>query len=492
METTDEKSAIAKETTNARRIRYAKQCLIVLSASLTNIPSGMIQLWPNVLASHLVRDNSTIFGSQIQLDPWQMDLVASVTQIGSLVGFLSAGVFLSLVGRKYSLIITAIPGIFGSSLIALSVNTYMIVIGRFLDGMTVGMGNVAVFVYASEISDVSIRGTLCMISHLLIQVGGIFNLCLGTILSWYYMSIISVGLLLGHCLMVSTLHESPSFLAVKSRDERALRVLRKLRAPQADVQEELCYLQKNNTTSGDSQGYRGLLQKQHLKQIALMTGIFFIHNFCGTQVLRVNATRQLQQLGLPMNEKYTTIMVIGVFFFGNLFMTTILDCCGRRRCIMASLLVLTVAYSSLGTFVYLLNTDPSLIEPQKYELLKFAYSVQNATLSDAITDGSAIISIKDWLPLVLLMVAAFGHSMGIGPLVWILPAEMFPTNLRSQGTSVCMVIGSLMMFAILQVYSPMQATLTQAGMYWFFASVSATGILYIYCLLKETSGERVG
>ncbi|XP_068200223.1 facilitated trehalose transporter Tret1-like [Palaemon carinicauda] len=354
------------------------------------------------------------------------------------------------------------------------------------------MGNIAVFVYASEISDVSIRGTLCTISNLLIMAGGIFNICLGSILSWYYMSFISVGLLLGHCLMVSTLHESPSFLAVKSQDERALRVLRKLRGAQADIQEELCYLRKNNTNSGDSQGYRGLLQKQHLKQIALMTGIFFIHTFCGTHILWVNATRQLQQLGLPMDEKYTTLMVISVFFFGNLFMTMILDYCGRRRCIMASLLVLTVAYASLGMFVYLLNTDPSLIEPQKEELLKFAYSVQNATLSDAITDGSAIISIKDWLPLVLLMVAAFGHGMGIGPLVWILPAEMFPTNLRSQGTSVCMVIGSLQIFAILQVYSPMQAMLTQAGMYWFFASVSATGILYIYCLLKETSGERVG
>ncbi|XP_066981227.1 facilitated trehalose transporter Tret1-like [Macrobrachium rosenbergii] len=331
-----------------------------------------------------------------------------------------------------------------------------------------------------------------MASHLLIQVGGIFNISMGILLSWYYMSLICACFLLAHCLTVSTLHESPSFLAVKGRDEGALKVLRKLRGSHVDVHEELGYLQKQNKTTDDTQGCRGLLQKQHLQKIGLMSGIFFIHNFCGTQVLRMNATRQLQQLGLPMDEKFTTILVIVVLFFGNFFMTTILDCFGRRRCIMTSLMVVAASYISLGTFIYLWDTTPSLIDPQKDELLKFAYSVQNATLTDVIAEGSAILSVKDWLPLVFLMCAAFGHSMGIGPLVWLLPPEMFPTSLRSQGTSVCMVIGSLQTFTILQLFSLMQATLTQAGMYWLFAGVAVAGIFYIYFLLKETSGTRVG
>ncbi|XP_064086023.1 facilitated trehalose transporter Tret1-2 homolog isoform X2 [Macrobrachium nipponense] len=452
----------------------------------------MIQLWPNVLASHIVRDNSTIFGSEIQFEPWQMDLVVSVTQIGSLVGFLSAGFFLSLVGRKWSLIITAIPGIFGSALITLSFNTYMVIAGRFLDGMTVGMANVAVFVYASEVSDVRVRGTLGMASHLLVQIGGITNISLGILLNWYYMSLICACFLLAHCLTVFTLHESPSFLAVKGHDEGALKVLRKLRGSHVDVHEELTYLQQQNQATDDTQGGRGLLQKQHLQKIGLMSGILFIHNFCGTQVLRMNATRQLQELGLPMDEKFTTILVIVVLFFGNFFMTLILDSFGRRRCIITSLMVVAASYISLGTFIYLQDTNPSLTDPRKDELLKFAYSVENATLTDVVAEGSAIMSISDWLPLVFLMFAAFGHSTGIGPLVWLLPPEMFPTNLRSQGTSVCMVIGSLQMFTILQLFSLMQDTLTQAGMYWLFAGVAVAGIFFIYFLLKETGGTRVG
>ncbi|XP_066981953.1 facilitated trehalose transporter Tret1-like isoform X2 [Macrobrachium rosenbergii] len=483
-----------KEPKNARRIRYAKQCFIVLTAGLVSISSGMIQLWPNVLASHLVESNTTIFGNEISFLPWQLDLVASVTQIGSLVGFLTAGYLVSRVGRRWSLVITAIPGVFGALLITLAVNNYMIIIGRFLDGITNGMMNVALFIYAAEISDPKIRGSMCMLSHILMQSGGLMAIALGVIMSWYYVALICGCILVVHCLLVPTLKESPSFLAIKNRDDEALDILRKLRGSYADVKEELAYLHQQNQNNSKRKGFGVLLKKEHLKKIALMSGIFFVHNFCGTQILRVNATRQLQGLGLDLDQKLTTILVIVLFFLGNFFMTIVLDKLGRRRCFFASLTLVAVSYITLASFMISTGNNGTGPVPVESAINETESSGFNATLTEGVSESPASSSmpVGEWLPLLCLMVAGFGHAMGIGPLVWVLSPEMFPTNIRSQGTGICTMIGSLQTFAVLQLYSLMSTSLTPAGLYLFFAGVSIFGIIFIYFFLKETSGSRVG
>ncbi|XP_064082262.1 facilitated trehalose transporter Tret1-like isoform X1 [Macrobrachium nipponense] len=494
METSVEEPMQMKEPKNARRIRYAKQCFIVLTAGLVSISSGMIQLWPNVLASHLVESNTTIFGNEISFLPWQLDLVASVTQIGSLVGFLTAGYLVSRVGRRWSLVITAIPGVFGAVLITLAVNNYMIIIGRFLDGITNGMMNVALFIYAAEISDPKIRGSMCMLSHILMQSGGLMAIALGVIMSWYYVALICGCILVVHCLLVPTLKESPSFLAIKNRDDEALDILRKLRGSYADVKEELAYLHQQNQNNSKRKGFGVLLKREHLKKIALMSGIFFVHNFCGTQILRVNATRQLQTLGLDLDQKLTTILVIVLFFLGNFFMTIVLDKLGRRRCFIASLTLVAVSYITLASFMISTGNNGGGPVPVETALNETLSSGFNATLTEGVSESpaSSSMSVGEWLPLLCLMVAGFGHAMGIGPLVWVLSPEMFPTNIRSQGTGICTMIGSLQTFAVLQLYSLMSTSMTPAGLYLFFAGVSIFGIIFIYFFLKETSGSRVG
>ncbi|XP_068215834.1 facilitated trehalose transporter Tret1-like [Palaemon carinicauda] len=544
-----------KESNLERRVRYAKQFMIVFIAAIVSSASGMIQLWPNVLASHIALTNTTISGYEVELAPWQMDLVGSIAHVGSIVGFLISGYPVSRVGRKWSLVITALPGIAGSTMITVAINTHMIIVGRFLEGITNGMMNVAVFIYASEIGDTKIRGSISMLVFLMVQSGGIATISLGTALTWYYMSLICCCVLLAHCLLAGPImNESPSFLAIRHRYEEALKILRSLRGPDADIHEELAYVQKQNQGSGSQQGYMDLLQMQYLKKIGIMCVIFFIHNFCGTQVLRVNATRILRAFGSQLDEKVMAILIIGVLLFANTFMTAILDWYGRRRCIMTSLIIITLAYTALGAYIHLLNNQPSLFEGDHNTLLEAVQNTSDANDYLIITGGGnnlmkensinmtnawshfnhpqggndtslvnafAIINtsaitnsstagknasamqttnftqsfngneLNNWLPLLLLTIASFGHGMGIGPLVFVLSPEMFPTTLRSQGTSICTMIGSLQTFAILQLYSVIQDSLTQAGLFWLFSTVSALGVIFVYFFLKETTGNRV-
>ncbi|XP_064079534.1 facilitated trehalose transporter Tret1-like [Macrobrachium nipponense] len=493
MDLTTEESPKAEETRTSRLLRYARQFVIVLSAGLISVPSGMMQLWPNVLASHYAKSNGTIFGTELEVSLWEIDLISSVTQIGRIVGYLTAGHLLGTIGRKWSLLVTGVPGIVGSTLITVSVNIYMIVVGRLLNGITIGLSLISLFVYAAEVSDAEIRGALISMCNALMHLGGISNLALGISFTWYYMSLICVGLLLVHILLVCALDESPSFLAVTSRDEDALRVLRKLKGPHADIHGELDYLKKRNHQKlGDSRGFRALLDREHLPTVGLMTGIFFIYGFSGSQVFRINATRQIQQLGLGLDEQVTTIIVISLYFVGNLSMAFLTDFLGRRRCMMMSLAIVAASYLSIGAFMFFLEEEMPPNEMQLREPLAFSYEVLNATLTEVFPDSSSIIPMKTWFPMLCLMCAAFGYGSGISTLASMLPTELFPTSIRPQGTSACLVIGSVLVFISLQCYSAMLTTLTQVGLYLFYGSVSLMGIVYSYFLLVETSREKVG
>ncbi|XP_069974197.1 facilitated trehalose transporter Tret1 [Penaeus vannamei] len=97
-----------------------------------------------------------------------------------------------------------------------------------------------------------------------------------------------------------------------------------------------------------------------------------------------------------------------------------------------------------------------------------------------------------WVPLVAMMLFLVGSSFGVNPVPHILANEYFPTWVRSQASSICISISTMASFVALQVYTPMQDGLTQAGMYGFYAAVCAIGIPYTYFFIRETKGEQIG
>ncbi|XP_047488026.1 facilitated trehalose transporter Tret1-like [Penaeus chinensis] len=106
--------------------------------------------------------------------------------------------------------------------------------------------------------------------------------------------------------------------------------------------------------------------------------------------------------------------------------------------------------------------------------------------------GDAEPSPYGWVPLVAMMLFLVGSCFGVNPVPYILANEYFPTGIRSQASSVCISISTIMNFVALQVYTPMQDGLTQAGLYAFYAAVCAIGIPYTYFFIRETKGMQIG
>nr|XP_027231077.1 facilitated trehalose transporter Tret1-2 homolog [Penaeus vannamei] len=476
------------ETVNERRIRYGKQSLMFLATSFGYISVGMSLTWPNVFASDVIVNNSTFFGTQITCSDWQMDMVGSMLFLGSLPGFLFAGWLVRALGRRWSMVAASLPGLLGAILICLALNTEMVLVGRFLEGAMFGMMGVATRTYIVEIADTEIRGSAAVVVNLMMQVGSVSVIALGIPLKWYQVSFVSIGILACYCLLlVPWLPESPTFLIVTNKDEEAKAVLRRLRGPDVDVSKLLQSLRKQNEGVQNTVGWGFLLKRDILRRELILFWLFFFANFTGFQVIKADTARMVASSDFALDGKLSAMLVNANLCVGNLFMLLILDRVGRRRCFVLSLCLLLVAYAILGTFTFYSEQDAVL--PVEIELPLLAES--NSTVEYFYENVPSETS-WSWVPLACLMLAALGQSLGTGPIPWILSPEYFPTAIRSQAMSICTLMGSLQAFASLQLFSPMQNLLTEAGLYWTYSCTAGVGIVYTLLFLQETSGASVG
>lgn len=80
--------------------------------------------------------------------------------LAGLVGGLLGGPLIEYLGRKSTILATAIPFIVSWLLIACSVNIWMVIGGRAITGFCVGVASLSLPVYLGETIQPEVRGTL--------------------------------------------------------------------------------------------------------------------------------------------------------------------------------------------------------------------------------------------------------------------------------------------------------------------------------------------
>ena len=151
---------------------------------------------------------------------------------GSWLGALVSGFLSDILGRKTSIQIGSIIWIVGSIITCASVNIPMLVVGRIINGFSVGICSAQVPVYISEVSPPSKRGRVVSLQQWAITWGILimFFICYGSSflngdtafrLPWGLQMIPAALLFLG----LLFLPESPRWLAKKDRWEAAHSVL---------------------------------------------------------------------------------------------------------------------------------------------------------------------------------------------------------------------------------------------------------------------------
>ncbi|KAH0615474.1 hypothetical protein JD844_004763 [Phrynosoma platyrhinos] len=137
-------------------------------------------------------------------------------------------------GRKLSIMLSAVPSVIGYLCMAGAQEIWMLLVGRLLTGFAGGVTSASIPVYISEISHPRVRGTLGSCPQLMAVLGALFLYALGLVLPWRWLAVAGAVPVVFMVILLCFMPNSPRFLISKGKEEEALCALKWLRGEDVD------------------------------------------------------------------------------------------------------------------------------------------------------------------------------------------------------------------------------------------------------------------
>lgn len=427
-------------------------------------------------------DTGVINGAQFYLTKF-FDLsdalkgwVVGSALLGCFAGAVIAGPLSIKIGRKWSLIISAVfftLSAYGSGLPELFPQSVsMLVFFRILGGLGIGIASMNAPMYIAEIAPSNIRGRMVTYYQLAIVIG-FFVVFLATYFignnlteseniqfGWrrmFWSELIPSGLFL---ILLFFVPKSPRWLALKGKDEEALKVLKRINVDEvAEAEIKQIKQSLNESNDGVKVSY---FSKAILVIIAIGTVLSMLQQFTGINaVLYYGADIFEKALGFGKEDILAQQILLA---FVNLIFTFVamftVDKFGRKPLLYIGSIGMIVGFLLLGI-----------------------------TLQQ---DSVGVLSLIG----VLIFIASFALSMG--PVVWVLLSEMFPNKIRSVAMSVAVAAQWAANYVVSQSFPMVMGSETNNSEPWngslpyFIFIAFILVIVYVtYKFIPETKGKSL-
>lgn len=342
----------------------------------------------------------------LALTPWESGWAVSNVILGCIAGAWCVGFISDRIGRKSTLIVTAILFALSAIGAALASSLTDFVIWRLVGGLAVGMASAITPLYIAEISPKDWRGRMLGLQQML-MVGGqvavyIVNYLIARGMShqwivsegWRWMLASGVVPCALFLLLVPFMPESPRWLALNGKTARAREVLTRLsNAQHAErlLQEILTANQQDNVSCSQ----RGILRDARARYILLIgCAIAILQQISGINILLYYAPSLLQNIaGSTQASLFHSIFLGLALLIGVAVCLSTIDRTGRTP---------LLRWGALGCALCLVFTAWAFI-----------------------TEAGGILPVVGLVAFVLI----FGLSWSLG--AWLLISEIFPNRIRA-------------------------------------------------------------
>ncbi|WP_170114677.1 MFS transporter [Rhodopila globiformis] len=219
------------------------------------------------------------------LTPLMQGVVTSVALAGAALGAMVAGPLADKFGRKVVILVVAVIFFAGAIISALATILSVLVIGRFMVGVGIGVASMLTPLYLAETAPPARRGALVSLNQLMITTGILVSYIVGYLLSqgegWRWM--LGLGALPGLVLFVGMLPlpESPRWLAGLGRTEEARETLYILRRDHQAADEELSQLRSDLQREARSKRLADLKTSQLDRPMIIGVGLAIFQQVTG-------------------------------------------------------------------------------------------------------------------------------------------------------------------------------------------------------------------
>ncbi|KAM8943768.1 solute carrier family 2, facilitated glucose transporter member 6 isoform 2-T2 [Lycaon pictus] len=272
----------------------------------------------------------------LKLTKAQASWFGSVFTLGAAAGGLSAMVLNDLLGRKLSIMFSAVPSAAGYALMAGAHGFWMLLLGRTLTGFAGGLTAACIPVYVSEIALPGVRGALGATPQLMAVFGSLSLYALGLLLPWRWLAVAGEGPVLIMILLLSFMPNSPRFLLSRGRDTEALRALAWLRGADADIRWEFEQIQDNVRRQSTHMSWAEARNPHMYRPILIALVMRFLQQLMGITPILVYLQPIFESTAILLPPKDDAAIVGAVRLFSVLIAALTMDLAGRKVLLFVS------------------------------------------------------------------------------------------------------------------------------------------------------------
>ncbi|XP_068270101.1 solute carrier family 2, facilitated glucose transporter member 6 [Nyctibius grandis] len=457
-----------------RSLHNERLYLAVFAAVLGNFSFGFALVYPSPVIPALEAQPSPM----LRLDQHTASWFGSVFTLGAAAGGLSTMLLNDRLGRKLSIMFSALPSAAGYALMAGAQSVGMLLLGRVLTGYAGGVTSASIPVYISEISHPGVRGMLGACPQIMAVLGSLILYALGLVLDWRWLAVAGEVPVLAMIVLLCFMPNSPRFLLSQGKEDEALRSLCWLRGKDTDYAREYEQIKDSVRKQSRRVSCAEIKDPFIYKPILIAVGMRFLQQLSGVTCILVYLQPIFKKTSVILKPEYDAALVGLVRLFSVAIAAVSMDKAGRKILLFVSAGVMLVSNLTMGLYVHFVPASQN-------------GTIANKTLVSSVNLPAEPTNYITLIPLLATMFFIMGYAMGWGPITWLLMSEILPLKARGVASGLCVVVSWLTAFTLTQFFLRVVEAFGLEVPFLFFAIISAMNILFTGCCVPETKGRSL-
>ena len=397
---------------------------------------------------------------QFHLTDFTSEVAASALLVGCVAGASLAGWFSDRYGRRVVLMGSAVLFAVSSIAAALPRDLTDFVYARFAGGIAIGVASVLAPLYIAEVSPARTRGRLVSLNQMAIVTGILLAYLVNWRLSflgadsWRWMFAVAAVPAFAFLIALFFVPESPRWLVEYGREHEALSVLSRV-SGRAAAEVELADIRDTIAQEGGT--LRELLQPGYRRALVVAVVLAIVQQWTGINtILFYGPTIFREHIGgHSATSSMAPNVIIGlVNFLMTIVSLWIIDKVGRRPLLMFSAGGMAVSHLVLG-LAFMADPRPGML-----------------------------------IIITMLILAAF-FAIGMGPGVWVIMSEIFPTRVRGRAMSVATISLWVACVVLTLTFLSLSRALGPTGAFWIYAGIALFTVVFVGVATPETKGRTL-